>query len=236
MLSTVRELAFLQRRLDVVTLFWRHRGAAAEQSDEAAGLGSLSWDKCGLEGWCDCPWPEQTMAQLASREPVGDIREVLLVNQFQTPVIPQCNGTMPFQAWVLVQARCSHLGGQGTRTWEKERALWHYQTPVPPFTVPFLTCTGMHKGLFQATRNKHLAKAKDIWPGWRCATLSQGMACFLLNLLEILAFLQLFGATFRSGRDMLYLAVAFPKEDMANRKPSRGFCSSHPKGKVLAWC
>ena len=50
MLSTVWELTFLQRRLDVATLFWRHRGADAEWSDGAAGLVSLSWDKCGLEG------------------------------------------------------------------------------------------------------------------------------------------------------------------------------------------
>jgi len=47
-------------------------------------------------------------------------------------------------------------------TWEKERALWHYQTPVSPFTVPALPCTGMDKGLSQATQNKHLTKAKDI--------------------------------------------------------------------------
>lgn len=69
---------------------------------------------------------------------------------------------MPFQAWVLVQASRSHLDGQGTRTWEKEQALWHYQTSVPPFIVPFLTCTGMDKGLSQAMQNKHLTKAKDI--------------------------------------------------------------------------
>lgn len=41
---------FLQRKLDVATLFWWHRVADAEQSDGAAGLVSLSWDKCVLEG------------------------------------------------------------------------------------------------------------------------------------------------------------------------------------------
>lgn len=41
---------FLQGRLDVATLFWRHERADAEQSDGAAGLVSLSRDKCGVEG------------------------------------------------------------------------------------------------------------------------------------------------------------------------------------------
>lgn len=142
---------------------------------------------------------------------------------------------MTLEAWVLVQAKCSHLDGQGTRTEEQEGALWHYQKPVSPFTVSFLTCTEMDKGLFQATPNKHRTKAKDkdTRPGRQRAALPQGTAFFLLNLLELLAFLQLFRATFRSGRDMLYSAVAFPEEGMARRKPSQGFLQYLPQGKTV---